>query len=386
MTSFSDRVLERLHKLDAAGLRRRSRRVEGPQGPRVSLDGRRVLCLCSNDYLGLAGHPALLDAVKRAIDADGLGSGGPRHISGNMSLHGAAEEAIAAFVRQPSGVLFATGYACNVGTVQALVEAGDVVFSDRLNHASLIDGARLSRARVVVYDHADPDDLRAKLRAHRAEGRGALVITESLFSMDGDIAPLGEVAALAGEFDAGLLVDEAHALGVLGPDGRGLAADQGVVPDVTIGTLGKAFGSQGAFAMGAEPVVDLVRNRARSYVFSTAPWPALGAAALAALPLVREADAPRALLRQHWRRLRDGLGALGYHVIPGDSAIIPVVVGDADAAMALSRKLYERGVFVHGIRPPTVPAGTSRLRVVPMASHTSADIEEALVAFAEVST
>lgn len=359
--------------------------MEGPQGPRLSVDGSGVLCLCSNDYLGFAGHPVLVEAVQRALDADGLGAGGARHISGNMAMLGAAEEALAAFVGQAGGVFFPTGYACNLGTVQALVERGDVVFSDQLNHASLIDGARLSRACVVIYEHANVDDLRAKLCAHRGEG-AALILTESVFSMDGDVAPLGELAALAREFEAGLLVDEAHALGVFGPQGRGIAAELGVVPDVTIGTLGKSFGSQGAFAAGTEPVVELIRNRARSFVFSTAPWPALGAAALAALPLVREADEGRAALRTHWRRLREGLSEIGYRVVPGNSQIIPVVIGDPNAAMALSRRLFERGVFVHGIRPPTVPAGTSRLRVVPMASHTSADIEEALVAFAEVST
>jgi 8-amino-7-oxononanoate synthase len=280
--------------------------------------------------------------------------------------------------------LFSTGYASNLGVVQALVGRDDIVFSDSLNHASLIDGARLSRARIVVYEHANADDLAQKLRAHRAEGRAALVVTESVFSMDGDFAPLRELAELAREYRAGFVVDEAHALGVFGPQGRGLAPALGVVPDVTLGTLGKALGGQGAFAAAAAPVVDLIRNRARSYVFSTAPSPALARAAIASVRLVQEGDALRDTLHRHAARLRDALCKLGYQVPAGESPIIPVLVGDPEPTMRLSQALLERGVFAHGIRPPTVPAGTGRLRVVPMASHSDADIDEAIAAFEAV--
>ena len=384
MTSFSERAQRELQELESAGIRRQARRVEGAQAPRLIVDGRSVLCFCSNDYLGFADHPALRAAAQRAFHEQGVGAGGPRHISGNMAFHRAAEDALATFVGHASAVLFATGYAANVGTLQSLMRSGDIIFSDRLNHASLIDGARLSRARVVIYDHADAADLRLKLRAERHAGATALIVTESLFSMDGDVAPLRDLAELAREFDAGLLVDEAHSLGVFGPRGGGLCAAHGVLPDVTVGTLGKAFGSQGAFAAGSLPVVELIRNRARSYVFSTAPWPALGAVALASLALVREAEQARATLASHWRSLRRGLEELGYRVLPGDSPIVPVVIGDAQETMRVSRHLFERGVFVHGVRPPTVPAGTSRLRVVPMACHSARDIQEALAAFAEV--
>jgi glycine C-acetyltransferase len=381
---FRKRVDEELGAIESRGLRRRARRVEGPQGPRLWVDGHHVIGLCSNNYLGLARHPVLLSAMREALDNEGLGSGASRQISGNMRAHRQAEEALARFVGQPAAVTFSSGYACNVGVIQGLVERGDLVFSDRLNHASLIDGARLSRAQVVVYDHADPADLERKLRARRANGRAALVVTESMFSMDGDVPPLADIARLAREHEAGLVVDEAHALGVLGPRGRGVCQSLGLTPDVLIGTLGKAFGSEGAFAAGSEAVVDLLRQRARSYVFSTAPSAPIAAVATVAVKLVAEADGLRETLRRNSKHLRDGLRDLGYTVLMGDGPIIPVMVGEPGPTMELSRRLFERGVFVHGVRPPTVPDGTGRLRVVPMASHTVEDIEEALRAFAEV--
>ncbi len=368
--------------LDRQGLRRRAREVDGPQGPRLMVDGREALCLSSNNYLGLAGHPEIAAAFTQAAAEDGIGAGASRLISGSMRAHREAEQALAAFVGLPAAALFSTGYACNVGTLQALATPNDVIFSDGLNHASLIDGARLSRARIVVYHHADPADLERKLRRERGAFGMALIVTESCFSMDGDAAPLIELAALARAHDAGLVVDDAHALGVYGPQGRGLCAALGVVPDVLLGTLSKAFGVQGGFVAAASPVVDLIRNRARSYIFSTAPPPALARAALAATRVVAAADGPRAQLMRHAKQLRRGLGDLGYTVLPGDGPIIPVIVGDPAPTMALSRGLLERGVFAHGIRPPTVPLGTGRLRVVPMATHTQLDMETALTAFA----
>lgn len=381
---FRERVGERLQALDREGLRRSARAVDGPQDGQLWVDGRRVLCLCSNNYLGFARHPALLSAVREALDAEGLGAGASRQISGSMQLHRRAEASLADFAQQAASALFTSGYACNVGVLQALVGPDDIVFSDRLNHASLIDGMRLSRAQVVIYEHADPDDLARKLASQRAAGRGALIVTESLFSMDGDFAPLRELAELARAYGAGLVVDEAHALGVLGPEGRGLCAELGVAPDVVIGTLGKAFGSQGAFVAGSEAAVDLIRNRARSYVYSTAPSPALAAAAIASSRLVRDAEGPRTKLRGHWQRLRQGLRELGYRILPGDSPIVPLMTGAPEPTMALSRQLFERGVFVHGVRPPTVPVGQGRLRIVPMATHSLEEIELALAAFAGV--
>lgn len=381
---FLDRVHATLAELESQGLRRHARPIDGPQGPRVVVEGRLVLGLCSNNYLGLANHPALVAAARRGLDEEGSGSGASRLISGSMRAHREAEQVLASFVGQGAAALFATGYACNVGVLQALAGREDVIFSDALNHASLIDGARLSRARIVIYEHGNAADLAQKLKAHRHEGKGAFVVTESLFSMDGDVPDLGALASLAASHDAAFIVDEAHALGVLGPEGGGVCASLGLKPDVVIGTLGKAFGAQGAFAAAHPSVVELIRNRARSYVFSTAPSPALARAAEQAVRLVRDADPLRERLRQHARRLRSGLRDLGYRVLDGDSPIIPVMVGDPEPTMRLSQALLERGVFAHGIRPPTVPAGTGRLRVVPMATHTHDDIEEALAAFAAV--
>jgi glycine C-acetyltransferase len=381
--SLNEHALAALSAIEAAGQLRRPRAVDGPQQARLTVDGRSVLSLCSNDYLGLANHPALLAAAQRALRAQGMGAGAARHISGNMAAHRELEVELAEFTGHSSALLFSSGYGANVGVLSALAGRGDVIFSDALNHASLVDGARLSRARVVIYRHADAGDLERKLTEHRHEGRLALIASESLFSMDGDQAPLSALTALARRFDAALILDEAHALGVMGPSGTGLARASGVRPDVTVGTLGKAFGSQGAFAAGSSPVVDLLRNQARSFVFSTAPAPVLAAASLAALRLIREGDDSRSRLRGHWRELRDGLAALGYQVLPGDSAIIPVLVGPSERTMALSQRLFDLGVFVHGIRPPTVPAGQARLRVVPSAAHSEEDIAEALRAFAE---
>jgi 8-amino-7-oxononanoate synthase len=381
---FLDHVHVALADLEARGLLRRAHSIAGPQGPRMAVDGRSVLCFCSNNYLGLAGHPVLAAGVRRGLDEEGTGAGASRLISGSMSAHRQLEDRLARFVGLPASVLFSTGYAGNVGVLQGLAGRDDVIFSDALNHASLIDGARLSRARVVIYEHGNPDDLAAKLQEHRAAGKNALVVTESLFSMDGDVPDLLRLFELARRWDAGFVVDEAHALGVLGPEGKGVCAALGIVPDVLIGTLGKAFGAEGAFAAGERAVVDLLRNRARSYVFSTAPSPALTRGAEAALGLVVEASGLRAQLRRHWLRLREGLAELGFKVLPGDSPIIPVMVGEPGPTMALSQALFERGVFAHGIRPPTVPPGTGRLRVVPMATHTNEDIEEALAAFAAV--
>jgi 8-amino-7-oxononanoate synthase len=379
-----DHAEQALSTLQQQGLRRRARDVDGPQGPRLVVDGRSVLCMCSNNYLGLAGHPDLSAATQSALAVHGVGSGASRLISGSMAAHRAAEHTLASFVRATAAALFSSGYACNVGVLQALFGKDDVIFSDSLIHASLIDGARLSRARVVVYAHADAADLERKLRQHRHEGRLAVVLTESLYSMDGDVPPLLDLARLARSHDAAFLVDEAHALGIYGPQGRGLCAALGLVPDVLIGTLGKALGGHGAFVAAAEPIIDLIRNRARSYIFSTAPAPALAGAAVAAVGLVQASDPARAQLRKNVAALRSGLSGLGFRVLPGTSPIIPVMVGESDATMALSRAVLDHGVFAHGIRPPTVPPGSGRLRVVPMATHSDADIAEALAAFARV--
>ncbi|MGB5501954.1 MAG: 8-amino-7-oxononanoate synthase [Polyangiales bacterium] len=383
---FESQIKEALSELEASGLLRTPLRISGPQGPEVLIDGKPVLCFCSNNYLGLANHPAIVAAAEASLRIDGVGASASRLITGTMDAHREAESAFAEFLGAPSAALFSTGYAANLGTIQALVGPGDLVFSDALNHASLIDGCRLSRARIHVYAHRSPSDLESLLERHRAKGRRALVVTDSLFSMDGVTAPLAEIASLARAFDAGLLVDEAHALGVLGPNGRGLAAAVGVQPDLVMGTLGKSFGVAGAFVAASEATVSLIRNRARSFVYTTAPPPMLARAAIAALELVRDAEDARQTLLRHAGALRAGLRKLGFDVPDGESQILPVLIGENDRTMRLSAELLERGVFVQGIRPPTVAQGTARLRLTPMATHRPEQIARAIDAFASLRT
>ena len=379
---FESQIQEALQELETAGLLRRPLRISGPQGPDVEIDGRPVICLCSNNYLGLAAHPALAEAAANTAVHEGSGSAASRLITGTMDAHREAESAFAAFSGAPSATLFSTGYAANLGTIQALVGPGDAVFSDALNHASLIDGCRLSRAKIHVYRHRDLDHLESLLRRQRGKARRALVVSDSLFSMDGVVAPVSELASLARSFDAGFLVDEAHALGVFGPGGRGICAAEGVQPDIIVGTLGKSFGVAGAFVAASENVVSLIRNRARSFVYSTAPPPTTVRAALAALPLVRDADEARQTLLTHAARLRSGLREQGFELLESQSQILPVLIGENNRTMRLSAELLERGVFVQGIRPPTVPEGTARLRLTPMATHRTEQIDRALEAFA----
>ena len=382
--SFDSQIRDALVELEAAGLLRTPLQISGPQGPEVQIDGRRVLCLCSNNYLGLAGHGAIAAAAEASAKEEGVGATASRLVTGSMDAHRDAELALAAFVRAPAATLFSTGYAANVGTVQALVGSEDAIFSDALNHASLIDGCRLSRANVHVYQHRDLDHLESLLRAHRARARRALIVTDSLFSMDGVTAPVCELSMLARSFDAGLMVDEAHALGVIGPSGRGLCAELDVQPDVLVGTLGKSFGVAGAFVAANEPLVSLIRNRARSFVYSTAPPPMLARAALAALALVRDADLARETVLRHAGRLRSELHRLGFEGVRGDHHILALIIGENDRTMQLSAKLLARGVFVQGIRPPTVPEGTARLRLTPMGTHRTDQIERAIDTFASL--
>ncbi len=380
---LEDHARAALEALDAASLLRRPRTITSSQGRYVEADDKRLLCLCSNNYLGLADDPRLIAAARASLEEDGLGAGASRLVTGTMTAHREAEARLARFMQTEDAILFATGYAANVGTISALAGPEDVLFCDALNHASLIDGARLSRAKVHVFQHADPEHLQGLLRAFRTDGRRAFIVTDSVFSMDGDEAPLGELRALADGSDAALIVDEAHAIGVLGPSGRGVADDLGVRVEVRIGTLGKSFGSAGAFAAGPASVIELLRQRARSFVFSTAPLPLTARVAVVAADIVEAADDARKTLAAHGSRLRRALRAQGYVVPDGRSAIVPLLVGDEQRTMALSAAAFDRGVLAQGIRPPTVAPGTCRIRVVPIATHTSADLDFAIAAFAE---
>ncbi len=370
-------VAERLQELRDQGLRRRLRLVEGPQGPRVTLDGRSVTLLCSNNYLGLAEHPAVRGAAAEAAMRWGAGAGASRLISGNMAPHGELEQRLAAFKGYESALLFGSGYLANTGVIAALAGSGTVVFSDELNHASIIDGCRLSRAETFVYRHRDVEHLAWGLR--EAGDRASLIVTDGVFSMDGDVAPLVELAELARRHRCRLMVDEAHATGAIGPGGRGSVAAAGLSGevDVVVGTLGKALGSYGAYACADAETVEFLLNSARPFIFSTAPPPPTVAAALAALELV-EAEPERVeRLRANAATLRTALVAEGLAGGTGGTQIIPVAVGEAAATMELSERLLERGVFAQGIRPPTVPEGTSRLRFTVMATHREEELREA---------
>jgi glycine C-acetyltransferase/8-amino-7-oxononanoate synthase len=368
-------IHDRLEELRDMGLYRRMRMVSGPQGPRVLLDGKRVLLLCSNNYLGLADHPQVREAAAAAAMRYGVGTGASRLVSGNMTLHRRLEERLAEFKGSERCVLFGSGYLANVGVITALAREGDVVFSDALNHASIIDGCRLARAETFVYDHLDADHLEWGLR--EAGGRGSLIVTDSVFSMEGDVAPLDAIADLARRYDARLMVDEAHATGVLGPGGRGVVADLGLEGevDVIVGTLGKALGSYGAYACCDAEMARYLVNAARTLIFSTGPAPPVVAAALTALELVRENPRRIERVRRNAQTLRDALGEHGLPVPPGHTAIVPLVVGDAARAVAMCEQALRRGVFAQAIRPPTVPEGSSRLRLAAMASHNTAELQ-----------
>jgi glycine C-acetyltransferase/8-amino-7-oxononanoate synthase len=365
-----------LQELERLGLARRLRLVSGPQGATVLLDGRPVLLLCSNNYLGLADHPRVRQAAAEAAMRWGVGAGASRLVSGSMTIHGRLEERLAEFEGCESCLLFGSGYLANIGVIGALAGDGDTIFSDELNHASIVDGCRLSRAEVVVYGHRDLEQLEYGLSRSRG---GRLIVTDSVFSMDGDVAPLTELVELARAYGARLMVDEAHATGVLGPGGRGAVAEAGLEGevDVVIGTLGKALGAYGAYAATSAQMVRYLINTARSLIFSTALPPPVAAGALAALELLIERPHRVQRLRTNARVLRGALAEEGFPVDDGEIQIVPLIVGDEHAAMRLCQDAIERGVFAQAIRPPTVPAGTSRLRLTAMASHTHSELEMA---------
>jgi 8-amino-7-oxononanoate synthase len=370
-------IQDRLEEIRNKGLYRRMRCVSGPQGPRVLLDGKPVLLLCSNNYLGLADHPRVREAAAEAAMRYGAGSGASRLISGNMTIHRRLEEQLASFKHSEACLLFGSGYLANAGVVSALAREGDVVFSDALNHASIVDGCRLSRAETFVYYHCDTDHLEWGLR--QAEGRGSLIVTDGVFSMDGDVAPLQHIVELAQRYDARVMVDEAHGTGAIGPDGRGAVAEAGLEDevDVIVGTLGKALGSYGAYVCCDQQMAKYLINTARTLIFSTALSPPAVAAAMAALELLREQPRRVEKLQRNASVLREALADQGLPVPEASTQILPVVVGDAAEAVRASERALEKGVFAQAIRPPTVPEGSSRLRLTVMASHTKSELREA---------
>jgi glycine C-acetyltransferase/8-amino-7-oxononanoate synthase len=367
----------RLSELEALALDRRTRLVSGPQGPHVVLDGRPVIMLCSNNYLGLADHPRVRQAAADAAMRWGVGAGASRLVSGTMTIHRRLEERLAEFKRCESALLFGSGFLANAGVIAALARPGDVVFSDELNHASIIDGCRLSRAEVFVYDHLDIEHLAWGI--HKAEGRGALIVTDAVFSMDGDLAPLEELADLSERHQIRLMVDEAHSTGTLGPGGRGAVAQAGLEDrvHVIVGTLGKALGSYGAFVACEEVMADYLLNAARTFIFSTAPAPPAVAGALAALELLDERPELVRRLQANAVTLRRELEREGVSVPGPCSHILPLIIGDAELAVRVGEAALREGVFAQAIRPPTVPPMSSRLRLAVMAPHRAEELRRA---------
>lgn len=365
-----------------AGLLRRRLCLDSPQGAEVVLGGRRLVNFCSNDYLGLAAHPEVTAALARGAERWGAGSGAAHLVCGHLAPHRRLEEALAEFTGRPRALLFSTGYMANLGVVAALAGRGDTVLEDRLDHASLIDGARLSGARLLRYRHADAADLESLLDA--AAGR-ALVATDGVFSMDGDLAPLPELAAACRRHGAWLMVDDAHGLGVTGATGRGslehFGLDTDAVP-VLVGTLGKALGTFGAFVAGATELVEHLVQHARSYIYTTALPPAVAEATLAALAVVRREPGRREHLHALVARFRAGAAELDLPAAPSATPIQPILLGDSDAALAAAAALREQGFLVQAIRPPTVPEGTARLRVTLTAAHSEAQVDALLAALA----
>jgi glycine C-acetyltransferase/8-amino-7-oxononanoate synthase len=370
-------LADRLEELRRAGLHRSLRLVSGPQGPRVLLDGRQVLLLCSNNYLGLADHPGVRRAAAEAAMRWGTGAGASRLICGNMTLHRRLEERLADFKGTESALLFGSGYLANLGAIAALTRPGEVVLSDELNHASIVDGCRLSRAEKFVYRHADTEHLEWGLR--EAEGRASLIVTDGVFSMDGDVAPLTDLVELSRRYDCRLLVDEAHATGTIGPGGRGSVAEADLTGevDVIVGTLGKALGSYGAYVCASPEITELLVNLARPFIFSTALPPPAIAAALASLELVASSLDRVDRLQRNADVLRRGLITEGVDVGGSRTQIIPLRIGDAETAMELCERALDDGVFAQAIRPPTVPRETSRLRLTVMATHREAELRRA---------
>ncbi|MDI3534462.1 MAG: 8-amino-7-oxononanoate synthase [Thermosediminibacterales bacterium] len=371
-------IIEYLRQIKEKGLYRELKYLEAAQGPYTVVEGKKVLLMASNNYLGLCNDERLKKAAMRTIEAYGVGAGGSRLTTGSYRLHKELEEKIAQFKGTESALVFNTGYMANVGTIAGIADKNWVIYSDELNHASIIDGCRLSRAKIVVYRHCDASNLLKKAR--QFQGAPGLIVTDGVFSMDGDIAPLEDIVEIAKRYSCLVMVDDAHATGVLGPNGAGTADYFGLKDeiDIQMGTLSKALASEGGYVAGKKYLIDYLRHRARSFIYSTALAPATVAVSLASLDIVRKEPELRKRLLENARWFQKQLISLGFKVMESKTAIIPIIIGDADKAVQFSKRLFEAGIYIPAIRPPTVPRGTSRLRVTLMATHTKDDLNYAL--------
>jgi 8-amino-7-oxononanoate synthase len=383
MNPFDKELHRRLEEIRDQGLYRELRRVESPQSPHIQVAGRSLLNFSSNDYLGLANHPALKEAAIKAVEQFGAGSGASRLICGSLAPHHELEQTLASFKGTEAALTFSTGYATAIGTITALLGKDDIIILDKLVHACIVDAARLSRAKLRVFAHNDLNDLEDKLKWATAASRHSsfptrhvMIVTESVFSMDGDHAPLKEIVALKQQYGAWLMLDEAHATGLYGANRRGLAEAVGVSDQVEIqmGTLGKAIGASGGYICGSGSLIDYLVNRARSFIFSTAPVPAASAAATSGIQLI-QSDAGRELTEQLRARVTEFQSAIGHRPSPALSAIIPIIIGGEADSVSAAARLREEGIFVPAIRYPTVSRGSARLRITLTASHSATEIE-----------
>ncbi|MFA5941323.1 MAG: 8-amino-7-oxononanoate synthase [Sinimarinibacterium sp.] len=386
-TPLQRRLTQQLEQIRAADLYRLRRVIDGAHGAQIRVDGRDCINFCSNDYLGLASDPRIAAAAQRALGESGTGSGAAALVSGYNREHRALEEELAAFLQRPRALLFSTGWAANLGALRALLSKDDVLIADELNHASLIDGGRLSGAEYLRVAHADVRAFEQALSGvARREARVTLLVSDGVFSMDGDLAPLPELTQLCAAHDAALMIDDAHGFGVLGPGGRGIVEHFATrPPDIHVATLGKSLGCAGAFVAGSDDLIEYLVQRARSWVFSTAPPPAIAAAARAALRIVAgpEGQERRKRLRAIIARFRDGCRQLDVSLSESATPIQPLVIGAEAPALALSRALLDAGLWVAAIRPPTVPRGTSRLRITFSAAHTDEQVDRLVEALAK---
>jgi len=370
-----NRLQEFLNKQKENHLYRSRYIVDGPQDVELEIEGKIYLNFCSNDYLGHANHPKVREAFIRGVQQYGVGSGASHLITGHSRAHHELEEALAEFVGRPRALLFSTGYMANLGVISALLQKGDAVFEDRLNHASILDGALLSQARLQRYLHSNSQDLYNKLMASKAQTR--LIASDGVFSMDGDLAPVTELARVARQANAWLMIDDAHGIGVLGAQGRGLLEVSGTTIDdvpILVGTLGKALGTFGAFVAGDETLVETLIQKARSYIYTTALPPAVAVATQASVQLIDEEGWRREVLRENISLFRELAAQADIPLAHSYTAILPVIVGDVEPTLRISDALRQRGILVTAIRPPTVPKGTARLRITLSAAHTQAQI------------
>ncbi len=384
--SKTDWIKQEIESLQAQGLYNRIRTIGSPQGAWLVVDGKRVLNFCSNNYLGLANHPALVAAAKKAADEMGVGPGAVRSIAGTMTLHVELEKRLAAFKGVEAAITFQSGFAANLATIPALVGKEDVIFSDKLNHASIIDGCRLSGGKIIAYEHNDPASLEEQIKANLDQFRRALIVTDGVFSMDGDIAPLPAIYEVAKKYDILLMVDDAHGEGVLGKGGRGIVDHFGLhgKVDVEVGTMSKAFGVVGGVVAGNAVIIEWLRQRGRPFLFSSAVTVPDAAACLAAIDLLEDSTQLVDKLWSNAKYFKAEMKSLGFDTGVSETPITPVMLGEAKLAQQFSRELFEAGVFAMALGYPTVPQGKARIRVMISAAHSQEDLDKGLEAFGKV--